>query len=212
MRKVLIVLLSLLLLFAVVACKQATDVNDRKDLPPELPPPPPPPAALGQQNAPNMTPPEPPTIEVPAKSVAEDSAVTEVFKGKGSVVELSHVRCNGEKSKLTFTIKNNGDREWQVNQEVPFPPPKEVGPLKLFLNNYEMNGLGKVYYAPTGERYFYSSDTFSDACGGVELLTPGEEMTCTVSPIPLASSETFQQKHTLFVSTPDGQTSFSFLC
>ncbi len=204
MRKLCVVILCLAVLFAVVACGQETEPEDTVDVPADLPPPPPPPAAVEEPEDTGLDEAEP-----------VEEAAGEILGGEDTrehVLAIEDVRCTAEGRKLSFTLTNMDDQEWQMNQEVPFPPPIGMAALKFFVNNYEANGHKTYYDVDTGDAYFGPNERFSDNCGGVEVLAPGESTTCSLEPVPLKQEDQFQNKNHLFIDTPGIEEVYSFTC
>jgi hypothetical protein len=166
--------------------------------------------------APAAPEPAPPAVAPAKTEVAE--AVTGTDKAFGDakldsedVLAIDEVRCDKETRTLTFRFANNDAKKWQLDQKVPFPAPRDMEPARIFLNRYEMNG--PTYWSPEKEMYFGPSETFSDNCGGVEVLEPGQDVTCTVSPVPLAQeTELKHGNEQIFIDTPTSHHVLSFTC
>jgi|GEM_PF-2380987 len=207
MRFVLVIVIIAMLLFT--ACTTQTAPTDVKDA--SLPPPPPPPV--------NVEPTQPTTqsqtqaqtdVEVlPTSDELLGSTVTTPVTGT-----ISDIKCNFAERKLTFTITNGAeDQTWSLDQDIGFPPPPDMAAVKIFLNNYEMNRLSGPYLdTQTGERLFGPNERFSDNCGGIAMLSPGESATCTLYPVPLIDEDVLVMGNYLRVSGPQNVPAISFKC
>ncbi len=108
-----------------------------------------------------------------------------------SVITADDVFCDKDESAVTFRFRNLDSKTWQLNQDLPFPPPSGIASVRVTLNGYEVNTKTPLLYQ--GEPLFRSQGVFSDNCEGVEELAPGEEATCTISPVVLKESTSFTQ-------------------
>jgi len=202
MRAMFVILAVAMLLLAACAAQIAT--NDRKDaVPSDLPPPPPPPTAdLGQQ------------APAPAQQAAQvKSDASDVFAGEQATTQaaqITDIACSAADSKITFTITNDGDRNWQLDQQVPFPQPKDLAPAGVYINSYEVNNPSPQY--KDGKRLFGPNEKFSDNCGGVEVLAPGEHATCTVYPVPLVSADKYSNNNQIWLDVPGDVKHVTFTC
>jgi len=175
MKKFVFALLCLALF--IVACASQPDTTT-----PEVP----------QQVAPeppvvDETPTEPVVPEENAKPV--DSGLDKVFgpPDDEQVITADDVLCWPDEHKVSFRFRNLDSKSWQLNQEIPFPPPSDIGSVRITLNGYEVNARKPVIY--NGELLFRTEGKqFSDDCGGVTELASGKEITCTVSPVVLKKS------------------------
>ena len=203
MKNVILAVLVGLLVF-VAACGKGNDQPTTPVVP-----------AAPEQNTPTQpeTPSQPTTdvkpAETDAKSVATgtDKVLGEVEKQ--TALQIDSVRCDVATSTLTFRFANKDTKVWQLDQSVSFGNTKIV-PVRVFLNNYEMNG--RPYYRD-GVRYFGPKEKFSDNCGGVAELNPGEDVTCTVSPFPQEqTTELKWGNQQIFIDTPAYDHSIPFKC
>lgn len=149
------------------------------------------------------TPPEPlpdapafPSDAAPAQEDVQeiDDALDQAFGPRDGeqVITVDDVRCDAATRTVTFRFRNLDTRSWQLNQQVPFPAPKDLAGVRVTLNSYEMNGIRKPL-DPSGVELFGPNAKFSDNCGGIEVLAPGEEAVCTVSPVVLKAQTTVAQ-------------------
>ncbi len=99
-----------------------------------------------------------------------------------------------------------------MDQDIPFPPPVDIVPLRIFVNNFEANGHQPYYDRDTYERLFGPNEKFSDNCGGVDVLKVGEIASCTLQPVKLVSEADFQNTNRLFIDTPGIEVVFNFQC
>ncbi len=143
---------------------------------------------------------------------------TDVFKGEESQEvksDITSLNCDKEEKKLTFTIKNKGDSTWQLNQNVPFPAPKGLSAVKIFINNYEANSGKKQYHPDTREVMFGPNEEFSENCGGTVKLEPGETTTCTLYPVKLnrgTGSEGMKNVNQIEIDSPGYDKTKEFIC
>lgn len=137
--------------------------------------------AQKEQPLPPMPPTPPPQIIEDANPVPDGASVL----GPGNKTSaLEQVTCDKATRSVTFTFKNNDPaRSWQLNQEVAWDAPKDLVAVDVLINNYEVNGRNR--YINNGETFFGPNWPFSENCGGVKVLAPGQQVTCTVTPVPL---------------------------
>jgi len=144
---------------------------------------------------PVVVPPPEPVEPEPVEEVMEDSAMMEdseevesgLDKAFGEadtaqIITVDDVICDSEQNALQFRFRNLGDVNWELNQNVPFPPPKDLTSVRILINNYEANGRGAFVQ---GVRQFGPEEKFSENCGGIEILAPGDEASCFLQPVPL---------------------------
>jgi len=154
-----------------------------------------------------------PTAPAEGGVTAPESGAQKVFGNttEVSTLKIDDVLCDKATKKITFRFKNDDTKSWQVNQAVGFPAPKDLAPLRVFINSYEANNPNG--YLKDGVRYFGPATKFSDNCGGVEVMKPGDDITCTLTPIPLKSATTLSAgTNTIFVDTPTSHHIIEFLC
>ncbi len=192
------------LVLLIAACGQTpTAPQDVKNAPPATLPPPPPPPAPAEKTT--------PTSE-PEATILNDSA--NVFAGEKSLPVdggLKAISCDAEARRLTFTIVNQDDKTWSLDQEVGFSGSQDTVNLKVFINKEEANSKSPRY--ADGERLFGPEHPFSENCGGVTMLAPGEEVTCTLEPVPLKEADAFANKNRMWLSIPGGNIKYvSFTC
>jgi hypothetical protein len=131
---------------------------------------------------------------------------------RDQAITIDNVKCTVADKKLTFTIKNTDAKDWQMDQDIPFPGPTNLVGLKIFVNNFEANGHQKYYDPDTKELMFGPNEKFSLNCGGVEILKIGEIASCTLQPVKLVEEAAFQNNNRLFIDTPGIEEVFSFQC
>jgi len=149
------------------------------------------------------------TGEVGAVESGTDKTFGDV--DRASALKIDDVLCDKETKTITFRFKNEDTKSWQMNQQVPFPSPKDLEPVRIFINSYEANNRNG--YLREGVRYFGPEETFSDNCGGVEVLAPGADVTCTLTPVPLKSANDLTVgKNNIFVDSPTSHHIIEFLC
>lgn len=176
------VLCLVLIFFGLVACAPSQPPAQQESLPP----------------APEAPVLEPEPVELPPTAendplVGDEQIVQSGLDGAfgpvnaEQVITIDDVLCDASTSTLTFRFRNLDEKSWELNQQVPFPAPKDLTALRITLNNYEVNGRNKPI-GPGGVNLFTQSEKFSDACQGVEVLAPGAEATCVISPIALKQS------------------------
>ncbi len=203
MRIVLVMLLCLAL--AVAACGQQTAPADRYDnqndnaVPADLPPPPPPPTSV-VRNATPAPAGDTHVLDNPLDFGGEPGATVGGFKD---------ISCDAAERRLSFTIVNTGDQRWQLDQDVGFPPPVDLVSGKVFVNNYEVNRRQASQFKD-GVKLFGPNEKFSENCGGVEVLAPGEEASCTIYPVPLKSADAGVNR--IWLDVPGDIEYVSFTC
>ncbi len=140
--------------------------------------------------------------------------------GDGSKEELgskiNSVACNVEESRITFTFENTGEHTWSLDQEVGFAAGGDVKNVKVFMNHrYEMNANKDNFHPVTGELMFGPNELFSENCGGVTELAPGDSVTCTLSPVPLnrgSGSEGLSSVNYILIDSPSIDDLIEFTC
>lgn len=185
----------------------------KETAPPNLPPPPSPPAAE-PIDLPDDTLPEP-AGPTPDEAVLVDDTA-ELFAGDTEPEfggKVGNIKCTVDGSKLVFTMQNSGEKRWQLNQAVGFPPPTDMIKLKVMINNYEANSPTAKYTSPDGVRYFGPEQPFSENCGGVEELLPGDRTTCTLYPVPLKDESDSINKNRIWLDVPGETVEYiTFIC
>lgn len=171
--------------------------------------------------------PEAPVVkDVAPESVPEVIETTEEATAQAQILpneepvqelasEVGDVMCDEDNMKITFTITNNGDVTWQLDQKVPFPAPADLKPVKVFVNKYEVNSGSTQYHPDTREVMFGPNKLFSDNCGGVEELAPGRSVTCTIYPVKLnrgSGSEGLKDVNLIFIDSPGLDEYIEFIC
>lgn len=156
--------------------------------------------------------PEPETEPEQGDATEVDNALDDIFGpiDAEQMITIDDVSCDAENSRLTFRFRNIGDKSWQLNQDVPFPAPTDLVSMRILLNNYEMNGHRAAM--KDGERLFGPEELFSDNCGGVDVLAPGESATCTVETIPLKEGTIGGGVNELVLNTAGSDGNVRFTC
>jgi len=187
------------------ACAQQqpapADNYDQNAIPEDLPPPPPPPVIHN---------------DTPASSGGDAQVLdnpTDVFSGEAGVTVggFKDIRCDAAAQRLSFTIVNTGSQNWQLDQMVGFPPPADLVPGKVFVNNYEVNRRRGSQFKD-GQKLFGPNEKFSKNCGGVEVLAPGEEVSCTIYPVPLRDPTEYSSTNRIWLDVPGEIEYVSFTC
>jgi hypothetical protein len=153
-------------------------------------------------------------VEPAEEKIEEVVPATEQVYGvvnKTSALDVDSVRCDSETRTITFRFSNNDTRRWQMNQKVGWDSPRDLAAVRVFVNSYEVNGRNQ--YIVNGEKYFGPNWPFSENCGGVEELAPGEDVTCTLSPVSLkAANAVSAGKNEIFIDSPTSHHIIQFLC
>jgi hypothetical protein len=151
--------------------------------------------------------PTPPAVQAPPSTppatILNDT--TKVFGGEkktNATGSITDIYCNATARRLTFTITNNDQRNWQLDQDVPFPPPPGLVAATVIFNNAQVNGKFKTIDIVTNTNFFGPNEKFSQNCGGVAQLNPGQSATCTISPVPLKAATAYDNRNQLFVRLP----------
>lgn len=96
---------------------------------------------------------------------------------------ITRVACDKTTRTLTFTIANPTGFILHLDKDLPFPSPKGHAFVALSMNAVEMNGGKRTFNDET----LFGKQPFSSNCDTV-TLEPGDEATCTVSPVPLRTT------------------------
>jgi hypothetical protein len=73
--------------------------------------------------------------------------------------------------------------------------------VHVFVNSYEANS--QKPYINNGVTYFGPNHPFSKNCGGVETLKPGDDVICTLTPVPLKSATAISGgNNEIFIDSP----------
>ena len=138
-----------------------------------------------------------------------DKAFGEV--DKETALDINSVRCDKATRTITFRFKNDAQKKWQLDQPVPFPAPKDLEQVFIHINSYEVNSRNG--YIKDGERYFGPSEKFSENCGGVTVMEPGTDVTCTLSPVPLKeANQLITGNNEIFIKTSTSKNIIQFMC
>lgn len=220
MKKIMLAITLVALAMLLTACSSNKDTMNAPTNVPTAP------SAPSVDTTPQNTAPATPTETAPS----DDGSVTpeastdnagnlaapgEAFAGEPSTEvtgKVGNVRCTAATRKLTFTVHNDGDKTWSLDQQVPFPPPADLVPAKIFINDYEANRFTSYYDADTGEMLFGPNEKFSANCGGVDQLAPGEQAECTLYPVPLKDADAFSNRNRIWVDVPGEIDSAYFTC
>jgi hypothetical protein len=187
------------LLVLLVACSQAPAQTAT----------PPAPVAPVQEEAPVQEAQAPADNGEGAKAIVSGTDKTYGTVNTSSVLKIDDVTCDKDKRSITFRFANNDAKDWQMNQEVGWAD-TTAAPVRVFVNGYEANG--KVYMQ-NGERYFGPEETFSDNCGGIEVLKPGQDITCTIYPVPLKTATALSAgTNEIFIDSPTSHHKIQFTC
>lgn len=201
MKKIFVLMLVLSLSLLVFACKKAPEVPEK---PVELPP------------TPTQPPVQPPVEEEEEEEVIPpaEQVIGEVKPGTEKVwgeveipkaPKIGEAFCDLANNKITFTFQNNGDYDWSLDQDLSFPPPSGLREIRVFVNGYEANNEMKLFHPDTGEPMFGPNEKFSDNCGGVKILKPGEVVTCTLTGVKLnrgTGSEGLKKVNEVWIDSP----------
>jgi hypothetical protein len=142
---------------------------------------------------------------------AVESGTTKALGENEIELNVDEVRCIKDDQKIMFRFRNDDTKDWQLNQEVPFPAPKDLAAIHVLVNSYEVNGRNP--YIKDGVRQFGPGERFSDNCGGVEVLEPGDAVTCTLYPVPLKEENSYAAgKNEIFVNSPTNKHIIQFTC
>jgi hypothetical protein len=187
------------LLVFLVACSQGTEKTT-----------PTAPAPVAQAEEPTMPQQaEQPTTDEGAQAIVSGSDKAFGTVNTTSVLKIDDVKCDREQRSITFRFENNDAKNWQMNQQVGWGD-TSVAPVRIFVNGYEANG--KVYMQ-NGERYFGPKELFSDNCGGIEVLKPGNDVTCTIYPVPLKTATALSSgANEIFIDSPTSHHKIQFTC
>jgi predicted small lipoprotein YifL len=167
-----------------------------------------------QPSEPSQPAPQQPQLPPPA-----EGGIRPVQSGSGIFGEVNHstaldinsVQCDREARSITFRFKNDDNRSWQMNGQVAWGGPRDLVPVHVLINSYEVNGRNQ--YINNGETWFGPNWPFSKNCGDVEVLAPGEDVTCTVYPVPLkAPTAVAAGNNEIFINTPTSKQILRFLC
>ena len=164
-------------------------------------------ACAKQEPVPTATP--GPELEGDAQEV--ESGTAKILGDTEIELNVDEVRCYKDEQKISFRFKNDDTRNWQMNQQVPFPTPKDLAAVRVYINSYEVNGRNP--YLREGVRQFGPGERFSDNCGGIEVLGPGASVTCTLYPVPLkAANAVAAGKNEILVHSPTNKHIIQFTC
>jgi len=139
---------------------------------------------------------EPAEQPAPVGTMAENEAIT-------------ILACDKTARTLRFTFTNTGDDKWAFTP-LPFPPPRGVLDVNVYVNNYELTKLSPYFDPETDERFFGPGDSFEENCGVTEL-SPGESATCDLTKVPLLRDGNTRQDQ-VWLSAPEGNIRLFFDC
>lgn len=182
--------IALLVLVLLTACSQAPDAPDAL---PEIP------------DVPAVQ------VETGGDAAPAESGTDKTFGELGEKTALDEVICDSAAKSVTFSFKNTDTRDWELNQNVPWPAPADLAPVRVYINSYEVNGRNP--YIKEGVRQFGPAEKFSDNCGGVQRLAPGDSVTCTLTPVPLKeANDLIAGKNEILVHAPTSKQTIQFIC
>jgi len=153
------------------------------------------PSQLPVDEPPAVLPGPPALPEEAAPDVEEiDDALDEAFgpRDEAQVITVDDIRCDADTSTVTFRFRNLDEKSWQLNNKVPFPAPADLAGVRVTFNSYEVNGQRRPLDSD-GNELFGPGATLAENCGGAEVLAPGEEAVCTISPVPLKAETVISQ-------------------
>lgn len=102
----------------------------------------------------------------------------------GGSDQLERVTCDASTKTITFSIENRGERNWNLDLQAPIIGGDEVN-VRVFVNGYEANRHSPQRHPDTREVMFGPETPFSANCGGEPVLGPGQQVECTLTPVPL---------------------------
>jgi hypothetical protein len=130
-----------------------------------------------------------------------------------AALEVDGFRCDGSTRTLTFRFKNTDtQRNWQLDNNVPFPAPMDLTGIQVLVNSYQANGRTQPKDLD-GNLLFGPKWPFSENCGGVEVLKLGADVTCTLSPVPIKSANQLTYSfNEIFIKSPTSTNIIRFTC
>ena len=150
-----------------------------------------------------------------ANVVETESGLEKAFGAidKSQIITEGDVVCDKTAKTLSFRFRNVGtDVSWRLDQNLPFPAPKGIAAVKILVNHYEANKRG-AKYMENGETLFGPNEKFVDNCGGIEVLAPGEEATCSFTNVPFVDgTEIAAGVNEIYVDTPGQGGRVRFTC
>lgn len=130
--------------------------------------------------------------------------------------KIEGVACSKEENKVTFSFSNAGESTWSLDQTVGFGASGDLKNVKVFMNHrYEMNSGRTQFHPETREVMFGPNTKFSDNCGGVTELAPGETVECTLYPVPLnegSGSSDLNSVNYILIDSPNIDDLIEFTC
>jgi len=129
--------------------------------------------------------------------------------------KVAGVACDSEKNKITFTLNNAGENTWSLAQDVGFTEVSDRKNVKIFINGFEANRGTPQYHPQTRELMFGPSKVFTDNCGGVTDVAPGESVTCTLVPVKLnigTGSTSLKEVNEIWTDSPSVDEYIEFTC
>lgn len=214
MNKVIALAIVLFAAIAITACggDEPAPAPAPEPVAPTPPPPPPAPELPEEEEGPEQAAP----VETEAQ-VLDDAR--EILGGGDMQIlgsKIGEVGCDEAEQKVTFTFENTGIYTWSLDQEIGFTTQGDVRNVKVFMNHrYEMNSGKDQYHPATSELMFGPNDKFSDNCGGVTELAPGEAATCTLLPVPLnegSGSNDLTGVNYILIDSPSVDDLIEFTC
>jgi len=106
--------------------------------------------ASEQAPTPPAVPPSSPSVPAAQTAPAQDSDGTQIVESgtdktfgeveKRTALDIDEVVCDKEERSLSFRFQNDDVKTWQMNQQIPFPAPKDLDAVRVYINSYEVNG------------------------------------------------------------------------
>lgn len=215
MKKFYITAIVLVLAAMLTACGGNTDTEPTVPTTPTVPDTPPAPEPIVDDSSDDMADTQ---NEAPVEGNANVLDKSTTALGEGTQAELgskvAEVACDPDARKITFTIDNVGLKTWSLDQNAGFTD-TELKNVKIFINGYEANRGSPQYHPDTGDVMFGPNELFSDNCGGVTEIAPGESVSCTLSPIKLnrgTGSNDLRAVNEIWIDSPSVDDYIEFTC
>jgi hypothetical protein len=128
-----------------------------------------------------------------------------------AALNASEIKCDPGTRTVTFTLRNDDTRTWEMDQQLGWNPSKDKVNIHVSINSYEVNARNQ--YIDNGIKYFGPNWPFSANCGGVKELAPGSAATCTLQPVPLKNATSLTGGlNEIFIKTPTSDRIVQFTC
>ncbi|RME52263.1 hypothetical protein D6783_05395 [Candidatus Woesearchaeota archaeon] len=138
-------------------------------------------------------PPPPETLLVqepepaPEPVVEENTTSVPAEEGEQDTKAFFDVACDAKTRTLSFSLRNPTDWLWLVDPSADPSAYKQLVNREefvvLLMNDFQLNGRERP--VSFGEVLFGPGDSFKENCGGVVALRPGEELSCSFTPIKI---------------------------